>query len=135
MDPVALSPQILAPGQLDFKPGQLRGSEEEKLATLASQFEAAMIRQFLEEGLRPMFETPLTPDDARSGIYRYMVTEVVSQQVVANKNFGIASLLQMQLSQSLPDDPDAVAVPVPASPGVTTSQVTRTYVENSGKVD
>ena len=77
-----------------------------KLVEATRQFEALFLRQFLGNALKPVLhETPESKGPG-SGIYQFMMTDVIAQSLTQQEHFGISSLLQMQLAGSpVPDAP------------------------------
>jgi Rod binding domain-containing protein len=72
--------------------GELRASTE--------QFEAILIRQYLSEALKPLFSDSLMGQASGSHLYQYMITDALASELSKDSTFGIASLLQMQLTQA-----------------------------------
>lgn len=72
-------------------------SQGEKIAELARQFEAVLLRQMLKEARKPMLGDMLTGKSSVSKIYDDMVTERLADSVARNGNVGLASSLQAQL--------------------------------------
>lgn len=60
----------------------------------AEQFEAVLVRQLLGDALKPMLGGALGGEDTPgSGVYQYLVTDVVAQSVAAGGGLGLAKML------------------------------------------
>ena len=72
-------------------------SKSEKLAEVAKQFEALLLRQILGSARKTVFKSKVTEDSLSSGIYQDMVTEQLADSMSRSGSFGLARSLQAQL--------------------------------------
>lgn len=70
-----------------------------ELKATTEQFEAILIRQYLSEAMKPLFSDSLMGQTSGAHMYQYMITDALASELSQNSTFGIASLLQMQLTQ------------------------------------
>ncbi len=83
-------------------------SERAKVAEVSRQFEAALLRQILNEARKPVFASKFTQASAVNGIYDSMVTSQLADSISQSGEFGLARSLQGQLDrpgQAGTDDP------------------------------
>ena len=73
-----------------------------ELVEATRQFEAIFLRQFLGDALKPLLHATPGSEGPGSGFYQYMMTDVISTSLTQQEQFGISSLLQMELSGQLP---------------------------------
>lgn len=66
------------------------------------QFEAVFLRQFLGDSLKPLLHATPGSNAPGAGVYQYMVTDALANQLSESGDFGFASLLQMQLTGGNP---------------------------------
>jgi len=74
------------------------GSEAGKLKEASEQFEAILIRQYLNEALTPVLQDGSGGNESGAHLYQHMITDVLANQLSQGSSFGVASLLQMQLT-------------------------------------
>jgi Rod binding domain-containing protein len=68
------------------------GIDKSKLADASQQFESILVRQFLNESMKPMLEA------GPSGqVYGYFLTEKLADSLGKGGGFGLASVFQAQL--------------------------------------
>lgn len=72
-------------------------SEQAKLAKASQQFEAMMLKQILEDGLKPLFKGALDTNKGSQGMYQHMITDSLSQELAKSESFGIANSIQHQM--------------------------------------
>ena len=72
--------------------------EDAELVDATRQFEAVFLRQFLGDALKPIFHATPGSEGPGAGFYQYMMTDVIANSLTQQEQFGMASLLQMQLS-------------------------------------
>jgi Rod binding domain-containing protein len=72
-----------------------------KLAKACGQFEGMLVRQILQQGLKPLLATPPGSGDSSSDVYSYFVTDALANSVTAKRGIGIAAMLQSQLTHHL----------------------------------
>ncbi len=75
-----------------------KAEDPEKLKEVSEQFEAILIRQYLSEAMKPMFEGSMMGNDSGAHMYQYMITDAMATELSNNSTFGVASMLQMQLT-------------------------------------
>jgi Rod binding domain-containing protein len=98
VDAAALPPEQLA--------GNTHVSEKEKLAAACQQFEAVLLRQVLEQSMKPTFSSSLVNDSATSGIYRDWMTSSLAEQISRSGALGLGTMFENQLTR-----PEAVSPP------------------------
>lgn len=100
-----LSAPLLATGSLP----QSQGSQRERLAEAARQFEAIFVRQVLAEARKSHFGGGLfgegSPDSA-IGTFRAMQDENVADLAADRGAFGLAKMIEQQLALQLGLGPD-----------------------------
>ena len=73
-------------------------NKPEELKAATQQFEAILIRQYLNEAMKPLFDGPLMGSGNGAHMYQYMITDTLANQLSQSSTFGVASLLNMQLT-------------------------------------
>jgi Rod binding domain-containing protein len=76
--------------------GATKDSEQVQAAT--EQFEAILIRQYLNDAMKPLFDGPLMGNGSGTHMYQYMITDTLANELSQTSTFGMASLLNMQLT-------------------------------------
>ena len=76
-------------------------TEEAKIAEVSQQFEAIILRNFLKDSLKPVFDTYLNQETSRNSIYRYHLGDSLAESMSQREALGISSMLQMQLKANL----------------------------------
>jgi Rod binding domain-containing protein len=74
-------------------------SEKEKVAEVSRAFEAVLLRQILQEGQRPVFQSKLISNSASDGIYRDMVVSQLADNISKSGSFGLAKTLAGELQR------------------------------------
>ena len=74
------------------------GPDPARLAKACGQFEGMLVRQILQQGLKPLLATPPGGGDSGSDVYSYFVTDALANSVTAKHGIGIATMLQTQLT-------------------------------------
>lgn len=69
---------------------------QEQVKTVAGQFEAIMLRQFLQESVGNIMGGQESGPGA--GVYGYLLTDALANQLSAAGGLGLGPLLQQQLS-------------------------------------
>ena len=72
-------------------------TEAEKIGEVAQQFEAILLRQFLNEATKPMFSQSEGMNPAQKGIYQDMITNTLADTISQTGEFGLAQAFQQQL--------------------------------------
>lgn len=73
-------------------------------AEAAKQFEALLLRQFVEEAFKPMFGEAMV-GGAGKDVYQYLMTDALAKNLADSHSFGFSSLVQLQLNGSAPASP------------------------------
>jgi Rod binding domain-containing protein len=80
----------------------------EKLAAVSREFEAVLLRQFLDEALKPMAGGEGLFGSGPNNVYGYLFTDALSRGLTAGEVFGISNVLQAQLGGAIqPNENDA----------------------------
>jgi len=77
-------------------------SANQKNAVVSQQFESVMIKQFLNDALKPMFKGVFNEEGEGHRLYRHFFTDAISESIAKGGGFGISSILQQQLNSQLP---------------------------------
>ncbi len=77
-------------------------STSQKNAVVSQQFESVMIKQFLNDALKPMFKGVFNEDGEGHRLYRHFFTDAISESIAKGGGFGISSILQQQLNAQVP---------------------------------
>jgi len=102
VSPVTASPLSTSPLEAS---GQTLNAAKIQEAT--AQFEAVMVRQFLDEALKPMIEGALPSDGPGSEMIRYWTTDSLAQAMSKQSVFGLSSVLQQQLQPTTLSTPSS----------------------------
>lgn len=73
-------------------------SEPEKVAQVAREFEAVLLRQILAEGRKTVFHSRLQDNSTTAGIYQDMITRQLADGISRSGGFGLARSLEKQLA-------------------------------------
>jgi Rod binding domain-containing protein len=99
----ATQPQVQANSlPLSQLAGNPHVSQANKLAELARQFEATLLRQILTEAQKPIFSSR-DGDSSTASIYRDMSTTQLAETISASDSLGVGHSLYLQLLRELPD--------------------------------
>jgi Rod binding domain-containing protein len=91
-------------------------SEPEKIAEVCRQFEAALLRQILQQARKTVIDSEFNSETATSGIYQDMVNEQLAESISRSGALGLATSLQAQLTHQLSSAPETNANPTTAMP-------------------
>ena len=72
-------------------------TEAEKIGEVAQQFEAILLRQFLNEATKPMLSQNEDMNPAQKSIYQDMVTNTLAETISKSGEFGPAQAFRQQL--------------------------------------
>ncbi len=72
--------------------------KNQELGKACDQFEGMLVRQILQEGLKPLLAKPPGSGAAGAGIYDYMLTDTLANGLAGENAMGISHLLQTQLA-------------------------------------
>lgn len=96
------------------------GTSPADIKKAASQFEAIILRQLLAPSIEPVMSGGLGgTQSAGGGIYGYMLTDVLSNNLAQGGGLGLARMLEKQLSPAplgADINPDSVSKPSNAHP-------------------
>ena len=70
---------------------------DEKIAEMSRQFETVLVKQYLEDGLKPIFKGILGENTAKHAMYRSLFTDALADNITQSSSFGFAHALQVQL--------------------------------------
>ncbi len=76
-------------------------SEEQKLKVTADEFEATLLRQYLNDAMKPMFKGIINEEGVANDIYRSYFTDAIAQNLSQGTGVGISNALQSQLSKAV----------------------------------
>jgi len=76
-------------------------TEEAKIDEVSRQFEAVILRNFLKDSLKPVFQTYLNKENSQNSIYRYHLVDSLAESMSQRQALGISNILQMQLKSTL----------------------------------
>jgi Rod binding domain-containing protein len=73
-------------------------TESEKTKFVTEQFESVLVKQFLNDALKPMFKGVFNENSEGHRLYRHFFTDALSESIAQGGGFGVSSILQQQLS-------------------------------------
>jgi Rod binding domain-containing protein len=73
-------------------------TESEKTKFVTEQFESVLVKQFLNDALKPMFKGVFNEDSEGHRLYRHFFTDALSESIAQGGGFGVSSILQQQLA-------------------------------------
>jgi Rod binding domain-containing protein len=73
-------------------------TESEKTKFVSEQFESVLVKQFLNDALKPMFKGVFNEDSEGHRLYRHFFTDALSESIAQGGGFGVSSILQQQLA-------------------------------------
>jgi len=73
-------------------------TESEKTKFVTEQFASVLVKQFLNDALKPMFKGVFNEDSEGHRLYRHFFTDALSESIAQGGGFGVSSILQQQLS-------------------------------------
>ena len=74
-----------------------RLTEAEKIGVVAQEFEAILLRQFLNEATKPMLSQSEGMNPAQKGIYQDMIANTLAETISQSGEFGLAQAFSHQL--------------------------------------
>ena len=80
-------------------------TEAEKTQFVTEQFESVLVKQFLNDALKPLFKGVFNENSEGHRLYRHFFTDALSESIAQGGGFGVSSILQQQLAK-----PNASAV-------------------------
>jgi Rod binding domain-containing protein len=93
---------------LESLAGNASISDADKVAEVSRQFEAVLLRQIMQDILKPVL-APAQGDATANGIYGDMINNQMADSISRSGGFGLAKSLAAQLThQVLPQAPAAV---------------------------
>lgn len=75
-------------------------TDSEKTRFVSEQFESVLVKQFLNDALKPMFKGVFNEDSEGHRLYRHFFTDALSESIAQGGGFGVSSILQQQLAQN-----------------------------------
>lgn len=91
--------------QLASQPGRLKNlPKDQQIKAVAGQFEAIMLRQFLQDSVSGMMggdsggESGGDAGGASANVYGYLLTDVLAGKLSEGGGLGLAKIFQQQLS-------------------------------------
>ena len=77
-------------------------SDEQKVAEIGRHFEAILLRQFLGDATKPLFDANQKGMSAAAkGVYQDMMVNTLAEQISQTGQFGLAESFKAQLTQRL----------------------------------
>ena len=73
-------------------------TESEKTKFVTEQFESVLVKQFLNDALKPMFKGVFDENSEGHRLYRHFFTDALSESIAQGGGFGVSSILQQQLT-------------------------------------
>jgi Rod binding domain-containing protein len=73
-------------------------TESEKTKFVTEQFESVLVKQFLNDALKPMFKGVFNENSEGHRLYRHFFTDALSESIAQGGGFGVSSILQQQLA-------------------------------------
>ena len=80
--------------ELSSASSQSEKTDPKKAAKVASQFEGILVRQFLTESMKPLLEK-----GASGQVCGYLITDSLANSICQGGGFGLAHILQSQLTK------------------------------------
>ena len=77
-------------------------TEAEKTKFVSEQFESVLVKQFLNDALKPMFKGVFNENSEGHRLYRHFFTDALSESIAQGGGFGVSSILQQQLAHPQP---------------------------------
>ena len=74
-------------------------SEAEKVADVSRKFEAVLLRQILNQALKPAIPSEMTDDSAVGGMYQDMITSQLADAISQTGGLGLAKQLEAGLTR------------------------------------
>jgi Rod binding domain-containing protein len=72
-------------------------SQEEKIVAVSRQFEAVLLRQYLSEAQKPLFDSSTSMGGASSAIYQDLVVGHLADEISKTGQLGLAHYFHSQL--------------------------------------
>jgi Rod binding domain-containing protein len=73
-------------------------SNAQRTKEAARQFEATLLRTFLNDALKPMLDGALKEGGSANGIYRQHLVDAIADSVATGQDLGFQTLVQQQLA-------------------------------------
>ncbi len=87
-------------------------TEQQKVAEGTRQFESAMLRQVLQDSLKPLVKGYLNEEGSAHSIYRYFMIDSLAEAMTQNGGVGLSHVLQAQIAGRKPVPRDAEGNPL-----------------------
>lgn len=98
IDAAFTTPQTM-PGAMD---GATQLPKDAKLGKACDQFEGMLVRQILQDGMKPLLAKTPGSGAPGAGLYDYMITDNMANSIAGKNGMGISHLLQTQLAPHVP---------------------------------
>lgn len=85
-----------------------QATEQQKVAAVSQQFESVLVKQFLKEALKPMFQGVFNEDGNAHRLYRHFFTDAISESIASGGGFGVSTILQQQIGNQGSKSADGV---------------------------
>ena len=72
--------------------------KDAKLGKACDQFEGMLVRQILQDGMKPLLAKPPGSGATGAGMYDYMISDALANGLAGKNGMGISHLLQTQLT-------------------------------------
>lgn len=88
-----------AGASIELLAGKSNLSEAEKVADVSRKFEAVLLRQILNQALKPAIHSEMTDDSAVGGMYQDMITNQLAEAISQSGGLGLAKQLEAGLTR------------------------------------
>lgn len=101
MNPSAGSPALSSIDPQQWKEQMLAGgaNRQQQIDELAKQFESILVRQFLDQALKPMDEENSLLGSNSIPMYDQIIKDTLSQSITQHSSLGFSNVLQATLYQ------------------------------------
>lgn len=89
-------------GQLEHLKHSPKLTEQQRVAEAGRQFEAVLVRQMLNETMKPVFAGALDGNLSGQSIYRQMITDSLADAITQQSSFGFQNALVQQVQGAQP---------------------------------
>ncbi len=97
----SIGSQAVDPNAMRSAMGNANVTRQQKIEQAGVQFEAIMVRQFLNDALKPSIKGSIEEEGAGNDTYRYFVTDTLAQSLAKEGVFGIGKQITAQLTQKM----------------------------------
>jgi Rod binding domain-containing protein len=82
--------------------GNKQLDQQQKLAEVARQFEAILLRQILQNTQKTVIPSKFSDNSTAASIYHDLITQRLADSISKSGTVGLAKMLQLQLSHQIP---------------------------------